>query len=138
MIVPNVFLSHDGSLDKKEITKENRDTLPKNPRFIETFIEQKDYYVEDFGLSVGGILIEDAPTDPSDDLMGKMMLIYEGDIHISENIQAALDAVIDNQVPAIILAGIVKGKIHPKHADKNAHDFTARNIMTTITLLEEE
>ena len=77
VVVPNVFLSYEKSLDKTEITKENRDTLINNPRFLEAFVEQKDYYVEDFGLSVGGIIIENVPVDPSSDLMGKMMLAYE-------------------------------------------------------------
>ena len=51
---------------------------------------------------------------------------------------AAFDAVVENQVSSIILAGIVKGKLHQKHADTNPHDLTTRNIMTTIALLEEE
>lgn len=77
VIVPNVFLPYEDSLEKREITKENRDTLLRDPRFLATFSEQKDYYVEDFGLSIGGIIVDEAPVDPSDDLMGNMMLAYE-------------------------------------------------------------
>lgn len=84
VIVPNVFLSYDASLKDREITKENRDTLAENPRFLEVFDEQKDYYVEDFGLSVGGIVVDVAPEVPSDDLAGKMMLAYEADVYVRE------------------------------------------------------
>lgn len=52
MIVPNVFLPYEKALSNTEITKANRDTLIRDPRFLDTFSEQKDYYVEDFGLSV--------------------------------------------------------------------------------------
>lgn len=48
IIVPNVYFSHDTALEKQEVTKENRDSFVKNPRFFETLTEQKDYYVEDF------------------------------------------------------------------------------------------
>lgn len=84
VIVPNVFLSYDALLKDREITKENRDTLAENPRFLEVFDEQKDYYVEDFGLSVGGIVVDRAPEAPSDDLAGKMMLAYEADVYVRE------------------------------------------------------
>ena len=138
VIVPNVFLPYDTSLSHAEITKENRDTLVRNPRFLDTFSEQKDYYVEDYGLSVWGIIVDEAPIDPSDDLMGKMMLAYEWDIYVSENSTIALDAVIDDQVPSLILAGIVRGKAHPKHEGMNPYDLVAKNIITTIRLMEEE
>ena len=52
VIVPNVFLPYDASLSKKEITKDHRDPLVQGARFLTTLPEQKDYYVEDYGLSV--------------------------------------------------------------------------------------
>jgi hypothetical protein len=108
VIVPNVFLPYEKSLAEIQITKDNRDALIRNPRFLETFREQKDYYVEDFGLSVGGIVVDEAPMNPDDDHMGKMILAYEGDVYVTENSTAALDAVIDDQIPSLILAGITR------------------------------
>lgn len=138
VIVPNVFLPYDTSLSNTEITKENRDRLIRDPRFLETLAEQKDYYVEDFWLSIWGIVVDEAPVDPSDELMGKMMLAYEGDVYVSENSTIALDAVIDDQVPSLILAGIVRGKAHPKHEGMNPQDLAAKNMIMTIRLMEEE
>ena len=138
VIVPNVFLPYEKTLSNTDITKANRDTLIRDPRFLETLTEQKDYYVEDFGLSVWGIIVDEAPESPSDDLMGKMMLAYEWDVYVSENSTIALDAVIDDQVPSLILAGIVRGKAHPKHEGMNPQDLAAKNMVTTIRLLEEE
>ena len=138
VIVPNVFLPYDAELPEREITKENRDHLAKWPRFLSTFDEQKDYYVEDFGLSVGGIVVDGAPTDPNADLMGKMMLAYEWDVYTGEILGTALDAVMDDQIPSLILVGIAKGKAHPKYEWDNPDDLTARNIVTTIRLMEEE
>ena len=138
MIVPNVFLSYDTSLSDTDITRDNRDILAKEPRFLTTFDEQKDYYVEDFGLSVGGIVVDRAPQDPSSDTMSKMMLVYEGDVYTGDILGTALDAVITDQVPSLILVGIVQGKVHPKYEGDNALDLVARNIVTTIRLMEEE
>lgn len=86
VIVPNVFFSYAHDLADREVTEENRDTLIENPRFLETLHEQKDYYVEDFGLSVGGILVDSAPNTVNDALMTKMMLAYEGDVYISSSL----------------------------------------------------
>lgn len=58
VIAPNVFLSYDSAIERSEITEENHDTIASNPRFLEIFDEQKDYYVEDYGLSVGGIVVD--------------------------------------------------------------------------------
>jgi hypothetical protein len=77
IIVPNVFFQYEKSVTETEITRDNRDQLVEVPRFLTIFDEQKDYYVEDYGLSVGGIVVDSAPATPSDDLMGKMMLAYE-------------------------------------------------------------
>lgn len=84
VIVPNAFLSYDPSIEKILITKENRDTFSKNPRFLSIFNEQKDYYVEDYGLSVGGIVVDNSPRVPNDELSSKMMLAHEGDVYVQE------------------------------------------------------
>lgn len=138
VIVPNVFLSYDKSLDEEEITKENRDTIPQNPRFLEIFDEQKDYYVEDFGLSVGGIIVDMAPESPSDELSGKMMLAYEGDVYVREILSGSVDAVIREENPTLILVGIAHGKPNSRYPEVSPDALTARNILTTIRLMEEE
>lgn len=53
VIVPNVFFSYDPRLKSAELDEQNRDTFIENPKFLTSFLEQKDYYVEDFGLSLG-------------------------------------------------------------------------------------
>lgn len=138
VIVPNVFLSYSESLKDREITKENRDTLAENPRFLEVFDEQKDYYVEDFGLSVGGIVVDMAPEAPSDDLAGKMMLAYEADVYVREILAWSVDAVIREENPTLILVGIAHGKKNSRYPDTAGDVLTARNILTTIRLMEEE
>lgn len=84
VIVPNVFLTYDPIIEKALITRENRDTFSKDPRFLSIFDEQKDYYVEDYGLSVGGIVVDTAPRIPDDELSSKMMLAYESDVYVQE------------------------------------------------------
>lgn len=138
VIVPNVFFQYEKSVADTDITKDNRDSLVEMPRFLEIFDEQKDYYVEDYGLSVGGIVVDSAPASPSDDLMGKMMLAYEWDVYIEPSLVSAYDAVIEEQTPSVILVGIMQGKAHQKYADATPLDLAAKNIVTTIRLMEEE
>ena len=45
---------------------------------------------------------------------------------------------MDDQIPSLILVGIAKGKAHPKYEGDNPDDLTARNIVTTIRLMEDE
>ena len=77
VIVPNVFLEYQKEIESTEITKENRDSFVGRKQFVENFPEQKDYYVEDFGLSLGGILVSGAKDAPSETFHEKLMLAYE-------------------------------------------------------------
>jgi ABC-type taurine transport system substrate-binding protein len=52
VILPNVFLSYDDQISQVELTEENRDQFLGTAKFLEIYNEQKDYYVEDYGLSV--------------------------------------------------------------------------------------
>ena len=138
VIVPNVFFSYNRSLPDIEVTETNRDRLIENPRFLESLTEQKDYYVEDFGLSIGGILIDEAPNTANDELMTKMMFAYEGDVYTSASLGVSLDVLEKEIIPTAIIAGIVHGKAHPKNSQLNPLEFTARNMVTTIRLMEDK
>lgn len=48
IILPNVFLRCHENLDAIELNNENRDDFMGKAKFLETFDEQKDYFVEDF------------------------------------------------------------------------------------------
>ena len=63
IILPNIFFSFQKEILETEITSENRDNLIGKAKFLEIFDEQKDYFVEDYGLSVGGIIVENTPND---------------------------------------------------------------------------
>lgn len=52
VVLPNVLLSYNPAIETAELDEENRDKFLSGGRFLEIFEEQKDYYVEDFGLSV--------------------------------------------------------------------------------------
>ena len=138
VIAPNVFLTHNPEVEKALITRENRDTFDVSPRFLSLYEEQKDYYVEDFGLSIGGIAVHSTPTSLSDDLMGKMMLAYEGDVYLSESLDTVVSAVESDIIPAMILTGIIRGKKNSRYPSDIPETLTAKNIITTIRLMEED
>ncbi|GAB0174639.1 MAG: hypothetical protein HHAS10_05180 [Candidatus Altimarinota bacterium] len=137
IIVPNVFLGYSKALEKADVHKENRDSFIEEKSFIENFSEQKDYYVEDFGLSLGGILVSQAPENPPLELHEKMMLAYEADIYTESNVFPALEVLSSDEVPTMILAGITRGKTHAKYPSIDPIDFTIKNLMTTLELLED-
>lgn len=138
VIAPNVFLSYDSAIERSEITEENHDTIASNPRFLEIFDEQKDYYVEDYGLSVGGIVVDWVKESISDELATKLMGVYEADVYVREDLSSALDIVSEDEVPTLILMGIVRGKSHPKHVNIDPYILVTRNMIATIRLMEEE
>jgi hypothetical protein len=137
VVVPNVFLEYQEKLEEVEIGKENRDNFIGRKVFIENFREQKDYYVEDFWLSLWGILVSGALAKPSVEFHEKLMLAYEADIYVTDDVFPALDVLSSDEVPTIILSWIVDGKTHAKHTQVDPVEFTFRNMLTTIQLLEE-
>ncbi len=136
IILPNVFLSYNPLIAMSEITAENRDQLLGKAQFLEFYEEQKDYYVENFGLSIGGILVSGAPDNP--DLAEKLMMTYEADIYM-ENKFLLPPKSSEEKWRIIPLIGVENGK-RPKNSIKNTHEFIARNMIDTIKLVftEEE
>ncbi|MDD2693895.1 MAG: hypothetical protein PHY14_03095 [Candidatus Gracilibacteria bacterium] len=138
IIVPNVFFSYNPRIESIEISEENRDSLMEGVQFLTHLEEQKDYYVEDFGLSVGGIIVQNAPEKMNDELMTKLMLVYEADIYAPSDIQGSIEMVQDENIPSIILCGTVEGKVGKYQGTTPPVDFVIRNMITTIRLLEDE
>ena len=93
--MPNVFFSYDPKLDMTDMTEENRDTLIDSPIFLTHLEEQKDYYVEDYGLSVGGIVVQDTPEKIDDALATKLMMAYEADIYVTNTLRKSLEIAQD-------------------------------------------
>lgn len=138
IIVPNVFFTYNPKIESIEISEENRDSLIEWVQFLTHLEEQKDYYVEDFGLSVGGIIVQNAPEKMNDELMTKLMMAYEADIYTPSDIQGSIEMVQDENIPSIILCGTVEGKIGKYQGTMTPVDFVIRNMITTIRLLEDE
>lgn len=138
IVVPNVFLEYQKKLEEFEIGKENRDSFVGKQVFIENFSEQKDYYVEDFGLSLWGILVSGSRKDPSLEFHEKLMFAYEADIYTTDDVFPALEVLSSDEVPTLILSWIIAWKHHAKYPQVNPIEFTLKNIMTTIELLETD
>lgn len=138
ILVPNVFFTYDPVIERTEVTEENHDRLMGTPRFLTHLEEQKDYLVEDYGLSLGGIVVQDAPEKISDDLATSLMMVYEADGYIHQSIDASIDIIEGEVMPAIIITGIMSGKPSSKHEGVSPIELTVRNMITTIRLLEEE
>ena len=135
IILPNIFFSFQKEILETEITSENRDNLIGKAKFLEIFDEQKDYFVEDYGLSVGGIIVENTPNDA--EISGKLMTVYEADVYSENSTAEIVEIMTENIVPTIFLVGIVNGKIGKK-SDENPYKIVAENMLTTIRLLNDE
>lgn len=135
IILPNVFLKYNSEIETTEITTENRDSLIGNAQFLEIFDEQKDYYVEDYGLSIGGIIVSNTPKN--NDFYHTLMSVYEGDIYSENNHDDIAKIIQENLVPTLFLGGVIDGKKWP-HAHKNPYQIISENIMTTIRLLSDD
>ena len=110
VILPNVFFAFDPRITEIEIGADNRDDFLLEPRFLETFREQKDYYVEDYGLSIGGIVLENLPRDIDETYDDRLVLAYEADIYIHDSLQDTYDAAVIDDATTIITCGVVAGK----------------------------
>ncbi len=133
VILPNVFIPYAKSADTS--TDEDEIIGISGARFLEIYNEQKDYYVEDYGLSVGGIVVERTPNDP--EINTDLMMAYEADIYIEHSLDAAYIVTSGDLVPALIICGIVEGKAS-KNESGTPEQMAIRNMLTTIRLTEDE
>lgn len=133
VILPNVFIPYAEPVETN--TEEDQITGITGARFLEIYNEQKDYYVEDYGLSVGGIVVERTPNDP--EINTGLMMTYEADIYIEHSLDAAYTVTSGDRVPALIICGIVEGKAS-KNESGTPEQMAIRNMLTTIRLTEDE
>jgi hypothetical protein len=138
IIIPHTYLSYDATLEKTDLTQDNRDSFMMDARFVSTLEEGKDYYVEDYGLSIGGIVVGGSPSDPSDELASKMMTAYEADLYVTDSLRGVVDRIEEDEVTTLALFGIIRGKTHPKYSDLDPYALVVKNMMTTIRLLEDD
>lgn len=134
VVLPNVLLSYNPKIETAELDEENRDSFLSGGRFLEIFEEQKDYYVEDFGLSVWGIVVDSVPADVDPE---KLMLAYEADVYVSDLLDTAHEIANALEFPVVILAWVIEGKA-PKNITLSPLEHTVRNMVTTFRLLEGE
>jgi hypothetical protein len=57
IVMPNVFLKYEPSIEHVEFNEENRDSYLHDPLFLHHYSEQADVNFEVFGLSIGGICV---------------------------------------------------------------------------------
>lgn len=137
IIVPNAFLEYSNTLASVEIGKDNRDHFVERKMFIENFTEQKDYYVEDFWLSLWWIVVSWSPIEPSPEMQEKLLLAYEADAYVASDIFPALETLTSDEIPTILLAWVISGKKHSKYGEIEGAELVIKNILTTINLLED-
>ena len=135
IILPNVFLDFDKKILETELHKENQDAFMWNAKFLEIFDEHTDYYVENFGLTIGGIAVSNVPNDV--EISDKLMAVYSADIYHNSSLLGAYEIITNSEIPALLLVGIIDGKI-AKNATKTPLLTVAENILTTVRLLNEE
>lgn len=135
VILPNVFFSYNSAIETTELTKENQDTFLWTPEFLELYQEQKDYYVEDFGLSVWGIVVDSVPSDP--DINDKLLQAYEADVYVEKNLSGVVSLIKTDEIPMVLTIGVIDGK-KSQNESGEIIDITMRNMVTTWKLLEEE
>lgn len=137
VVLPNVFFHYDDRLSDITLDEENRDQFLGQAEFLEIYDEQKDYYVEDYGLSVGGIVVDRVPESISPELEVNLMMAYEWDLYTSRSFRDHYNVASEWLVPIMLLGWIISGK-NPKHLTDTPLVHTARNIMTTIRMLDGE
>lgn len=135
VILPNVFIPYVAKIEQDEPDTENDIVGITGAKFLEIYNEQKDYYVEDYGLSVGWIVVDHTPEDET--LNTELMMTYEADIYVTDSLDPAYEVTAWDLVPALILCGIVEWK-KSKNESGTPEQMTVRNMLTTIRLTEDE
>lgn len=135
VLLPNVFLNFNEKIIETEIKKDNMDKMIGNAKFLEIFDEHKDYFVEDFGLTIGAIVVQNTPEN--NDLNEKLMSVYNADAYTKNNLDDAYEIIKNSTISTLLLVGVVEWK-KSKNSNKNPMVFLAENLLTTIRLLRED
>lgn len=136
IVLPNVFLEYNPSIEHTEIDEHTRDSFMGKASFIETFDEQKDYYVENFGLSIGGIIVTNTPRNP--DIHTKLQLAYEADIYMEESVPQLVQTLQKWEIPSVAIALIIEGKNPKQSSHASISTCIVDNAMTTLRLMSDE
>lgn len=134
IILPNVFIPYVAKIEQED-TEDSDIVGITGAKFLEIYNEQKDYYVEDYGLSVWWIVVDRTPHD--EELNTELMMTYEADIYVEDPLDPAYEVTAWDLVPALILCGIVEWK-KSKNESGTPEQMTVRNMLTTIRLTEED
>ncbi len=135
VILPNVFIPYVEQLEQEDANTEGDIVGITGAKFLEIYNEQKDYYVEDYGLSVWWIVVDHTPHN--EDLNTELMMTYEADVYITDSLDSAYEVTAGDLVPALILCGIIEWK-KSKNESGTPEQMTVRNMLTTIRLTEDE
>lgn len=135
VIMPNVFMSYNPQVASLDPDSEEVNLPDISAKFLDIYQEQKDYYVEDYGLSVGGIVVDNVPHDES--INTALMMSYEWDVYVGDSLDAAYTVVTGDLVPALIICGIVEWKKW-QHESGTPEQMAVRNIFSTIRLTEDD
>lgn len=138
VIVPNVFLSYNPAIETQVVDRSNQDILWESARFLTFFEEQKDYYVEEYGLSLWGIIVDKSPKNPHEEIQTKLMQVYEADAYVQEDLSEGVAVAMEDAWGVLMLVGVSQGKNHQKY--RNNQDvflLLAEHFTNTISLLEQ-
>lgn len=135
IILPNTFLDFNAKILEQEINESNRDDFLWNAKFLEIFDEHKDYYVENYGLSIWGIAVANTPNN--EEISEVLMKVYSADIYTNYTLDSFYEIVTQSEIPAILLLGVIDWK-SPKNIQKTPILSVAENLLTTIRLLNDE
>jgi len=127
----------DARLIESEVDEKNRDAFLEDAKFLESYTLQKDYFVEDYGLSVGGIVVADTSSTLLTEAPEKLMTAYEADVYIGETLTDAYELAKNSPIPTTILCGIIEGK-DSQHRKAEPMMHVIGNMITTIRLLEDD
>lgn len=124
IVFPNVFLMYNPLIQMKKFTKDQHHTLLGEGIFLEQFHEQRDYQVEDFGLSVWGIVVDRVILEDTEHYMSALDFTYEADIYTTDSLREL--ASIATETWNMTFLGYIA------NATKNSPDFKPENMGENI------
>ncbi len=133
IVLPNVFLTYNPLIEMSEINESNRDALMGKAEFLDIFEKQTDYYVEDFGLSIGGIAVLGTPNKK--EIAEKLMTVYEADVYTDK--KTVISNKNDKPYETLFLFGIAEGKKSERHEKIEIHTLLSKNMIDTVKLFDE-
>ena len=118
IIVPHTLLTYNPLIQEKDFTREHHNTLLGEATFLDIW-DQKDYHIENYGLSLGGIAVDRVVVEDTEQFAFALDFTYEADIYTTDDISSRVTFALSWKCSTYVIGCVTVAKKNPENLSVN-------------------